>query len=366
MQISTNSSKSNLGIENAPHIRAAMSTQSIMLIVLLSLIPAYCVVTYYFGFATLLQFCISALTGFIIEIIIALMRERKAFYYVSDLSFLVTSALLALALPSLIPYYLTISSTAFAIVVVKQVFGGLGMNIFNPAMAGFIFLVISTPQAFYHNYVSPAPNAMSVLTINKAVDIVIKQQPSDSVQNEIYALNTKVDAYSGATFLETIKTQRKVHAGQYPTEVNFTNSAYKAYLLVSIAYLFGGLILFGFKIIQISMPITFILTILIGGSIWNKFMPDVSITGVEHLLFGGTALCAFYIITDPVTNSGTLKGRIFFSFFTAMLVLLIRVHGSYSDSVAFATLLANIAAPLIDVITKRRAFGIGYKKGGLQ
>ena len=91
----------------------------------------------------------------------------------------------------------------------------------------------------------------------------------------------------------------------------------------------------------------------------------MSISAVEHLLLGGTMLGAFYIITDPVTTCGTFKGRILLSVIIALLIILIRVHGSYSDSVAFAVMLGNCLAPLMDVLTKRRPFGIGYRKGGL-
>ena len=132
-----------LGLETAPHLKASMTTQKIMLIVLLSLIPAFIVAIFYFGFGVFWQFVNCTVTALICECFVCLLRRRNLLHYLSDLSYLVTAMILALTLPPLLPVYYSVIATVFAIIVVKAVFGGLGHNIFNPAMAAFIFLVIS-------------------------------------------------------------------------------------------------------------------------------------------------------------------------------------------------------------------------------
>ncbi|MBO8416643.1 MAG: RnfABCDGE type electron transport complex subunit D [Proteobacteria bacterium] len=368
MQISVQSAKQNLGIEAAPHLHAGLSTQRIMALVLLALLPAYAVVLYFYGFAVIWQLGLCLVTGAVCEVLTALLRGRRLKRALCDLSYVVTAALLALTLPSLMPWHLTVVAMAFAILIVKQCFGGLGMNIFNPAMAGFVFLIISAPGSFFTTYIAPAPAAISVATPSRTLDVILAGDSTDqrALVDEIKAINVSADALSGATFLESIKTARKAQTVSAIPAPEFTDSAYQAYLFLAGAYLLGGVVLIACKVILFQMPLAFLATVAAGGALWHHLAPDASISALEHLLFGGTMLAAFFIITDPVTNAGTSKGRVVFSIICALLLLLIRVKGSYSDSVAFAVLLSNAAAPLIDVLTRRRPFGIGYKEGGLR
>ena len=127
----------------------------------------------------------------------------------------------------------------------------------------------------------------------------------------------------------------------------------------------GGIILIATKVIRFQVPLAFLIALACGGALWHYLDPSACISMIEHLIMGGTMLGAFYIITDPVTTCGTFKGRIILSAIIGLLVIVIRVQGSYSDSVAFAVMLGNCLAPLMDVMTKRRPFGIGYRPGGL-
>ncbi len=366
MQISVQSAKQNLGIEAAPHLHGRLSTQKIMALVLAALLPAYAVMIYFFGFAVIWQFLTASVTGVLLELICALLRGRNLRRALCDLSVLVTAALLALTLPPLMPYHLTIAAMAFAVLVVKQAFGGLGMNIFNPAMAGFIFLVISAPGAFFSTYIAPAPAAITIATPQRTAAVIFSNASDAQLVAEIKALQDDPDALSGATFLESIKTARKAGTVSDMAEPDFQSSNYSAYLYLAAAYTLGGVLLIACKVILIQMPLAFLITVAAAGGLWHIISPQTAISATEQLLFGGTMLAAFFIITDPVTNAGTSKGRVVFSVLCALLLILIRVKGSYSDSVAFAVLLANCAAPLIDVLTRRRPFGIGYKEGGLQ
>lgn len=373
MQISEQSAKQNLGIEPAPHVHAAMSTRRIMIYLMISLIPALGVITFYFGCGTLWQFIICAIAALACQVLSAFLRSRSIKAALRDPSGLVTALLLAITLPPLLPWQFTLIAIVFAMLIVRECFGGLGMNLFNPAMAGFIFLVISVPSMFYQTWITPAPQAVLIATPVRTAQIIFGEEDPKMLVTEIIELNNRAgadgakytDVLTGATFLESTKTARKAEAVDNLVKIDFTGSTFQAYLALAIAYTFGGLMLIYLKVIRFQVPLTFLTTIAAVGALWHYLDPSMSINAIEHLLLGGTMLGAFYIVTDPVTTCGTFKGRILFACFIACLVILLRIKGSYSDSVAFAVLLGNCVAPLIDVMTKRRPFGIGYRTGGL-
>ena len=174
--------KQLLGLETAPHLKARMTTQWIMLIVLLSLIPAVGVEIYYFGFGIVYQFINCAISAVILETIVALLRHQKISRTVGDLSALVTALILALTLPPLLPFYYSVVATVFAILVVKAVFGGLGQNIFNPAMAGFVFIMISCPGIVGSSFISPAPQAYKAASLSESANIIYKGVSKEFVQ----------------------------------------------------------------------------------------------------------------------------------------------------------------------------------------
>ena len=418
-------SRQNLGIETAPHLKAPLTTKMIMGIVSLCPLPAFVVQIFFFGFGNFFQFINCLITALICEVVVALLRHRSVLHSLSDLSYVVTAALLGMTLPPLLPCYYAVVATVFAIIVVKAVFGGLGNNIFNPAMAGFVFIVISSPQAVGLSWVKPAPYAFSVASLDATASVIYDKKDPNSLKKEIDALNVSLldtpedensfhakikarrakiregsfdnsqnvskgsgnldssvaendsltgasvkneetDATTGATFLEEIKSARKSGTLYKKTDVDFHSSEYLAYFCLAIAYLLGGIALIAFKIILVKMVVVFFVSIIAFSLILSHIFPGYFLPPVDTLLFGGTMMAAFFIITDPVTNAGTSKGRIYFSILVAFLIVLLRAFGSYSDAVAFAVMLSNAAAPLIDVLTHRRPFGFRYKKGGLQ
>ena len=437
MQISVQSAKQNLGIEPAPHVHCTMSTRKIMVLVLLSLVPALAVFTYFFGAGTLIQFALAAVTAVLCQLLAAFLRGRRLKRALQDPSGLVTALLLALTLPPLMPWYFTVIGTVFAMIIVRECFGGLGMNLFNPAMSGFIFLVISVPGVFYNTWITPTPNAISIAHPTRVYEVIFTGASPDDLISELKVLNREqeeayfvakaeaaqqaaqqaaeqaaqqateqaaqsdaqqdataqseatpaevaaptvpalptstlqieghaaVDVLTGATFLESIKTARKAGNVDEQLKLDFMNPSFNAYLWLAGAYALGGLFLIATHVIRFQVPLSFLVGVVALGALWHYLDPTMSISAVEHVLMGGTMLGAFYIVTDPVTTCGTFKGRILLSFFIGLLVIVIRVHGSYSDSVAFAVMLGNCMAPLMDVMTKRRPFGVGYRKGGL-
>lgn len=366
MQIFVQSAKQNLGIEAAPHLHSPLSTRKIILLVLAALLPAYAVMWYFYGWAHIVQFVLLFVSGMVFEAICARLRRRSIKRALGEPSYIVTAALLALTLPPLMPWYLSVSAMGFAILLVKQAFGGLGMNIFNPAMAGFVFLLVSAPGSFFTTYITPAPQAYTIATPAAVSSVIFNKADPVPLTQAIKATAADTDILSGATYLESIKTARKAGNVSQSVSPDFTQGSFAAYSCMAAAYLLGGLLLIVTRVILWQMPLAFLITVASGGALWHAIDPDASVSALQHLLLGGTMLGAFFIITDPVTNAGTSRGRVVFSIMCALLLLLIRVKGSYSDSVAFAVLLSNAAAPLIDVLTRRRPFGIGYKEGGLK
>lgn len=450
--ISVQSAKQNLGIAPAPHVFSPMSTTKLMLIVLGAMVPAIGVLIYFMGFAIVYQLIISSVTAIFCQVLTAFLRGRSIKNALKDVSGLVTAFILAISLPALMPWYFTVAAVAFAMLIVRECFGGLGMNIFNPAMAGFVFLMISVPGIFYSTWISPTPNAIFMATPERTFEIVFKgASPTDLVkeinhnakaQQQVYyaksdndlferylnnrettiaelqknqdiadtnaghdALSyvknhdegyaklaehdeiratlanpndplsiyisrqalerTKIDGLSGATYLDSIKTSRKASLNEASADVDFLSPHFIGYVFLAGAYTLGGLILIFTGVIRFQMPLAFLLTVGILSAIWHHYDPAMSINAYEQLITGSTIFVAFFILTDPVTTCGTFKGRIYFSIICGCIFLLIRVYGSYADAGAFAIMLSNCIAPLMDVMTKRRPFGIGYRKGGL-
>ncbi|MGN0902800.1 MAG: RnfABCDGE type electron transport complex subunit D [Succinivibrio sp.] len=381
IQDSNGVSKQILGIETAPHLKDSMTTQKIMLIVCLALLPAFIVQYYFFGAGIIWQFINCTITAFVFETLTSVFRGRGYKICFNDYSYLVTAMILALTLPPLLPVYYSVVATAFAIIVVKSVFGGLGQNIFNPAMAAFVFIMIACPAVVGSSWIAPAANAQSVATISKTFEVVYEGGDKESLKNLVFSLNQtdnsndsetdnlksdlleKFDALSGATYLEEAKSLRKAGNLNEMAPHEFTYGTYLAYAFLAAAYVLGGLVLIGFRIILIKMVLVFFASFIGLAATLNYLYPGYFMPVSDQLLFGGTMICAFFIMTDPVTNAGTSKGRIYFSILLAFLILMIRAFGSYSDAVAFAVMLSNACAPLIDVLTHRRSYGKNYLRG---
>ena len=404
--ITEQSQQQNLGIESAPHLHARMSTNMIMGITFIAMLPAATAFYYYTGFGFVWQFLISCATAAVCEILVALLRNRPVLSGVGNFSAAVTCLIMAFTLPPLLPWYLTCAATVFAILLVKEAFGGLGMNIFNPAMAGFIFLFVSASGFMFRTWVAPVDDACAVLTPSATMEVIFdgkspldlkallpKQDPeaheskteppvsdqfaSDATNPDITSGATQnsadatsgasakaLDGRSGATVLENVKSFRK--AGNKDLSETLGNLDRTPYIWIACMFALGGIALMVLRIIIVKMALAFFIGMALFSGIGHMLWPELIMPVTDQILLGGTAICGFFIITDPVTNAGTSKGRIAFALLCALLIVAIRALGSYSDSVAFSVMLSNAAAPLIDVLTRRRAFGHGYKKGELE
>ncbi len=366
IKITEQAQRQNLGIEAAPHLHARMNTRSIMLLTAAALLPAFGCMLFFSGFGLLWQLLITLTTAAVCEASVAFLRGQKIIRALTDGSMIVTCLILTMSLPQLLPWYLSCAATLFSFLLVKAAFGGLGMNIFNPAMAGFIFLFVSAPNFMFETWVSPHPQALSVIDAQSSFDVIFNNGNPTMLRDKLKQISApRPDAFSGATWLDSVKTARKAGGHIQTDAVDFSSEHYEGYAALALAVALGGIVLMILRIVFIRMVLSFFIAIIIFSWCFHYLWPDLFLPPLHQLLFGGTVLAGFFIITDPVTNAGTARGRIVFAVLTAFLIVLIRALGSYSDAVAFSVLLANAAAPLIDVLTKRRHFGVNYKKGSL-
>ncbi|PKO26184.1 MAG: electron transport complex subunit RsxD [Betaproteobacteria bacterium HGW-Betaproteobacteria-8] len=336
-------------MNRSPYLTAAPSVTSIMLKVMLALVPGIAAYIWVFGGGILVTLTLASLTAILAEVLMLKLRERPVRPFVTDGSALVTAWLLALALPPLAPWWLIVLGTAIAIVVAKQLYGGLGYNPFNPAMVGYAALLISFPLLMTS---WPAPLALAEVKLG-----FVEQM--HFIFSGALPAGAALDAVTSATPLDYLKTQLTLNHGlqdivQAPI---FGMMGGQGVELIAAAYLLGGLYLIQQRIITWHLPTAFLAAMAIIAGIF--YLADASrfADPAFHLFSGATMLCAFFIITDPVSGPTTPKGKLIFAAGIGLMTYLIRVYGGYPDGVAFAVIFFNICVPLIDAYTQPRVFG---------
>ncbi len=343
-----------LNTTHSPHIHANTSITAIMLNVVLALVPAIIAYLWFFGWGLLIHITIASLTALLCEALILFLRKKPIIPALMDGSAFVTALLIALSIPPLAPWWITFIGTAFAIIIAKHLYGGLGYNPFNPAMVGYAMLLISFPREM--------TSWMSPETI---------QQLGYNFLGTIKALffkTTQVDAISMATPLDNAKTALTYVFNQGPSQENtpktilenklvFSTLGSTAWGWINIAFLFGGIWLLIKKIIHWHIPVAILLTLFLFSTAFHLFDSQYYLSPMLHLFSGATMICAFFIATDPVTASTTFIGRLIYGVGIGALIYIIRTWGGYPDAVAFAVLLMNIAVPTIDYYTQPRVFG---------
>lgn len=335
----------------SPHLHAPQTTQHVMQQLLLATIPGLLALLWHFGWGSLINILIAGATALTSEAAIVSARKRPVWFYLRDCSALVTAVLIGLALPPLAPWWVVVVGTAFAIIIAKHLFGGMGYNPFNPAMVGYVVLLISFPVEM-----TTWPVAHSML----AADLV---PPSlwESIQIVFQFSGSSVDAFTAATPLDTFKHNSGLLVEQfYQQEAWFVvgHWAGAGWEWVNLGFLAGGCYLLYKKIFTWHAPVAMLsaLTLMAwlnndGGSSFSNGPASL------HLLSGATMLGAFFIVTDPVTSAVSNSGRLIYGASIGVLIFVIRAWGNYPDAVAFAVLLMNFAAPFIDYYTLPRTYG---------
>ncbi|MFZ5602621.1 MAG: electron transport complex subunit RsxD [Pseudomonadota bacterium] len=339
----------------SPHVHKPGNTGAFMREVIYATVPGVAIMTYFFGWATLINIALACAIAVGCEAAVLKLRHKPIAFYLRDYSAVVTALLLAIAIPPTAPWWLTLVGTAFAIVVAKHLYGGLGMNPFNPAMIGYVLLLISFPKDMT-TWLPAAGVQESVAALN----------PVQSLQMIFTGHISGVDAFSGATPLDTFKT----YAGQ-PSVLDanpILNGAMAGYgwEWVNVAFLLGGIYLIWRKIITWHIPVGMLAGIFFLSGFFNTAVDADNYASILfHLFSGGTMLGAFFIATDPVTAATSNKGKIIYGVLIGVLVYVIRTWGGYPDAVAFSVLLMNLAAPTIDYYTQPRTYGHKKPNKGL-
>ncbi len=336
-------------LNRSPYISDAPSVGTIMFKVLLALVPSIIAYVWVFGGGVLVTIALATATALLAEAAMLKIRRRPVQPFLLDYSAVVTAWLLALAIPPLSPWWLIVVGTLFAIVVAKQLYGGLGYNPFNPAMIGYAVLLISFP-AIMTKWPAALQLAQTKLAFSDQLHFIFGGLLPEGVT---------IDAITSATPLDYLKTQLKLahDIASIKEAPLFGVLGGKGAEFVTGAYLLGGLYLWQQKIISWHLPTAFLGALaLISGVFWIV-NPAHFASPLFHLFSGASMLAAFFIITDPVSGPTTPKGKLYFAAGVGLITYLVRVYGGYPDGVAFAVIFMNICVPLIDAHTQPRVFG---------
>ncbi|MBE9487501.1 MAG: RnfABCDGE type electron transport complex subunit D [Chloroflexi bacterium] len=319
-----------LYLSSSPHIHSGETTDKVMRLVIYALLPATALSIYFFGLPALSVLLICTLGCMAFEALSCKLMKQPL--TLVDGSAALTGILLALNLPPSTPWWMSLLGAAIAILIGKQIYGGLGYNPFNPALVARVVLLISFPVQMT-SWTAPAP------------------------------IGSGLDAVTAATPLGEMKTAVML-TGKLP---EMATSGFGNYFLGNMAgslgevsalvLLLGGFFLLFKKVISWHIPISFIGTVLIIGGIFWLLDPSKYPNPLFHLITGGLILGAFFMATDMVTSPATDKGMLIFGCGCGLLTVLIRLFGGYPEGVSFAILLMNACTPLIDRYTRPKIYG---------
>ncbi|MCE9678782.1 electron transport complex subunit RsxD [Shewanella sp. AS1] len=341
-------------LASSPHLSSKSRTSSVMLKVMLCAVPGVLAQIYFFGTGALIQILLAITTAVVIEAAILKLRKRPIAATLSDNSAALTGLLLGVSVPALAPWWIVVIGALFAVLVVKQLYGGLGNNIFNPAMAAYVMLLISFPLQMT-TWVAPAGYALHSVDLLSTLAIIFKGASPEA----ILAYRAGIDGVTMATPLDTIRTglSTGLTINEILTKTSFSSGFGAGWVWINLAYLLGGIMLLKMRLIRWHISVALLSTLFICASLGYLLSPDTHTGPLLHLFSGATMLAAFFIATDPVTAATSNKGRLIFGALIGLLVYLIRSFGGYPDAFAFAVLLANLCAPFIDYYVKPRAYG---------
>jgi len=321
-------------VSSAPHISKPLSTRGVMLDVIIGLAPAMVAAGYYFRVhaVALIATCVisCAATEWVCNLI------RKKSNSLDDLSAVVTGIILALSLPPALPVWAAIIGSVFCIAIGKMVFGGLGANIFNPAMVGRTFLTASFGML------------MTTWMVPATIDAEMPRIAADNT------LNARTQATPLAHSKEALKIKKGAEAVNEQLRAAFTGEIGGCLGETSaLALIIGVIYLLIKRTINFHIPLAVLLSAFIFASITYLINSESSVSPLTHLCSGGLLMCAFFIATDPVTAPLTRRGMWVFGIGIGAITMLIRIVGEYPEGVMYSVLLMNAVTPLIDRYYKR-------------
>lgn len=317
-------------VSASPHVHSDRTSKKVMYDVVIALIPAFLVSLYVFGLSAFILTAVAVISCLLFEFLIQkyLMKTNVT---IGDGSALITGILLAFNLPAGLPIWMIIVGSLVAIGVAKLSFGGLGFNIFNPALVGRVFLLVSFPVQMTS---WPLPDGITGATTLG----IIKEglMFGDTMTNISAQLPSNMDLFLGLT------------AGSIGE-------------MSALALLLGGIYLMVRKVITWHIPITMLVTMAVMTGIFWVIDPESYASPLLHILSGGAILGAFFMATDMVTSPMTKKGMIIFAIGIAVITVVIRLFGAYPEGVSFGIIIMNAFVPLINTYFKPRRFGSKIK-----
>ena len=319
--------------------------------VLYALVPAALCYTWFFGYGLLINFVLTAVGALLTEAAVLRLRGRGTRRALRDGSAFVTAALLAFALPPLVPYWIPLLGGSIAILLAKQLYGGLGRNLFNPAMVGYVVLLVSFPVEMTH-WVPPRMGDLDyhALTFLEQADYTFLGRVPSSVD---------VDALTRATPLDLVK--EGVRSGHSFLEIRggalFGDFGGRGWEWVANLIAVGGLYLLYAGAIRWHIPVAVLGGLLLPATLFSFIDAARYASPGFHLFSGASMLGAFFIATDPVSAAATARGRLIYGTGIGLLTYVLRTWGSYPEGMAFAVLLMNATVPLIDRYTRPRIYG---------
>ncbi|MBO7561388.1 MAG: RnfABCDGE type electron transport complex subunit D [Bacteroidales bacterium] len=337
-------------VSPSPHVHGKESTRKIMGDVIIALLPAVLVSIWFFGLSAIHLVCVSVLACVVFEYFIqkVLMKKRST---VGDLSAVVTGVLLALNLPVCSPWWLILIGAFVAIGIAKMSFGGLGQNLFNPALVARVVLLVSFP-------------VLMTGTAFHAPETGYLFGNSDLA-------SAALDATSGATPLGFVKEQlakgvsmQEIMAtpGLSYTQLLFANMGGSAGELSAVALILGFIYLLCRRVIKPWISLSILATVFVFAGILYLGDSSKYVDPVFHVLNGGLLLGAFFMATDYVTSPMTAKGQVIFGIGIGVITVLIRTFGAYPEGVSFAILIMNATVPLLNKFQPKRFAEEAQKK----
>lgn len=338
----------NFSLVSSPYVPRANRVHRVMQQVLLALVPAILAMTWIFGWGILINIMIAVAGALASEALVLKVRGHSL-DALRDHSAVLTAVLLAMTIPPTMPWWLTLLGASFAIILVKQLYGGLGYNPFNPAMAGYIFLLISYPVETTR-WLPPETLAQHSLGFMESLRLILFGQLPTGLQ---------WDVITSATPLDVMRTQ--LNQGYMIDEIRrsplWGSVGGQGWEWVGLWLLLGGLWMLYRGVIEWRIPMAFLTGLAGMALLFYGVDPQSHPAPWFHLGSGGAMLGAFFIATDPVTASTTPRGQWMYGLAIGIIVFVIRSWGGYPDAVAFAVLLMNMAVPLIDYYTPPPVFG---------
>lgn len=345
---------------SAPHIRSGDSIRKIMWTVaaVLMIYAAYSV--YIFGLYIFAVYSVCIASGIASEALFQFLMKRKI--KISDGSSVITALLLAMSIPPYVPLWVAAAGTVFSVVVVKEFFGGIGFNIFNPALAGRAFVAASWPvyiTASWNRF--PSGSLFQSININPggipqgAVDVITQATPlavlkgGGGILHEFnLPLNSVFEFFINNSIIKTLL---------------FSNRGGCAGEVSAVLILIGALILIWRRIITWHVPVTFLGSVAILSYIYYSYHGVNPLNAVIiNLLSGGLLLGAFFMATDMVTSPISPAGQMIFGAGCGVLTFALRIIGGYPEGVAYAILIMNAVVPLIDSVIRPSVFGLNRKR----